>query len=152
MKDIAICEFAYKAKGWRNPRILRAMRSVKEYVQVEYLGKKQVIPIHQYVCFTSILNLDAIQLHELYKQRSTSETWIEQVKRQAMVGETLTDDFWANDILWQLSAFAYNLSVMMRQKKDKFKRQEHFTLLNLSCRTTYLVFARKHQLLRYSRF
>jgi hypothetical protein len=26
----------------------------------------------------------------------------------------------------------------MRQKKNKFKRLEHFTLLNLSCRTTYL--------------
>ncbi len=36
-----------------------------------------------------------------------------------------TDDFWANDILWQLSVFAYNISVMMRQKKEKYKRQEH---------------------------
>ena len=26
--------------------------------------------------------------------------WIEQVKGQAMAGATLTDDFWANDILW----------------------------------------------------
>jgi hypothetical protein len=45
--------------------------------------------------------LDAIQLHELYKQRSTIETWIEQVKGQAMAGATLTYDFWPNDILWQ---------------------------------------------------
>jgi len=44
-----------------------------------------------------------------------------------MAGAALTDDFWANDILWQLSAFAYNLSVMMRQKKNRFKRQEHRT-------------------------
>lgn len=40
-KDIAICEFAYKANGWSKPRVLKAMRSVKEYVQVEYLGEKQ---------------------------------------------------------------------------------------------------------------
>jgi len=39
-------------------------------------------------------------LHELYKQRSTSETWIEQVKGHTMAGNTLTDDYWANDILW----------------------------------------------------
>ncbi len=31
----------------------------------------------------------------------------------------------ANDILWQLSILAYNISVMTRQKKDKFKRQKH---------------------------
>jgi len=48
-----------------------------------------------------------------------------------MTGSTLPDDFWANDILWQLNVFAYNISAMMRQKKSKFKKQEHFTLLNL---------------------
>ncbi|MCD6354935.1 MAG: IS1380 family transposase [Prolixibacteraceae bacterium] len=101
-KDVAICEFAYKANSWVKPRVLKAMRSVKEYVQVEYLGEKQIVPVYQYVCYASNLDLDAIGLHELYKQRSTSETWIEQVKGQTMAGATLTDNFWANDILWQL--------------------------------------------------
>lgn len=43
---------------------------------------------------------------------------------------TLTDDFWANDILWQLSVLAYNLSIMMRQKDDQLHRQEHRTFRN----------------------
>ena len=129
-EDVAICEFNYKATGWSKPRVLKAMRSVKEYVQVEYLGEKQIVPVYQYVCYASNLDLDAVQLQELYKQRSTSETWIEQVKGQAMAGATLTDDFWANDILWQLSVFAYNLSVMMRQSKSKFRRQEHRTFID----------------------
>jgi len=129
-EDIAICEFTHKANGWSKPRILKAMRSIKEYVQVEYLGERYIVPVYQYVCYISSYDMDAIQLHELYKQRSTSETWIEQVKGQAMAGATLTNDFWANDILWQLSVFAYNLSVMMRQKKSKFKRQEHQTFID----------------------
>lgn len=149
-KDIAICEFAYKAKGWGKPRVLKAMRSVKEYVQVEYLGEKQIVPVYQYVCYARNYDPDAVGLHDLYKQRSTSEfcderdqyktcfdwrakkqnlqseTWIEQVKGHVMAGSTLTDDFRANDILlWQLNVFAYNLSVMMRQKRSKFKQQEH---------------------------
>jgi hypothetical protein len=74
--------------------------------------------------------MDAVPLHENYKQRSTNETCIEQVKGQTMAGATLTNDFWANDILWQLSVFAYNLSVMMRQKKNKFRRQEHYTFID----------------------
>ena len=106
------------------------MRSVKEFVQVEYRGEKQIVSVYQYVCYTSKVNLDATQLHELYKQRSTSDTWIEQVKGHVMAGETLTDDFWANDILWQLSEFAYNISVMMRQKKNRFKQQEHRTCID----------------------
>jgi hypothetical protein len=128
--DVAICEFTYKANGWSKPRVLKAMRSVKEYVQVEYLGEKQIVPVYQYVCYASNYDMDALGLHELYKQRSTSETWIEQVKGHTMAGTTLTDNFWANDILWQLNVLAYNLSVMMRQKKSKFKRQEHRTFID----------------------
>ncbi|HZK96982.1 MAG TPA: transposase [Prolixibacteraceae bacterium] len=80
-KDVAICEFTYKANSWSKTRVLKAMRSVKEYVQVEYLGEKQIVPVYQYVCYASNYDMDAFGLHELYKQCSTSETWIEQVKR-----------------------------------------------------------------------
>lgn len=108
-KDIAICEFAYKASGWSKIRVLKAMRSVKEYVQVEYLGEKQLVSVYQYVRYASNLDLNAAELHELYKQRSTSETWIEQVKGHAKAGSTLTGNFWANDIFWQLNVLVYNL-------------------------------------------
>ncbi len=40
--------------------------------------------------------------YEIYKQRSISETQIEQVKGHVIAGATLPGDFWANDILWQL--------------------------------------------------
>jgi hypothetical protein len=129
-KEVSICEFTYKANGWKKTRVLKAMRNVKEYAQVEYFGQKQIVPVYQYVCYICSYDMDAVRLHELYKQRSTSKTWIEQVKGQVMAGSTLTDDFWANDILWQLSIFAYNLSVMMRQKKNKFKQQEHQTFID----------------------
>jgi len=33
---------------------------------------------------------------------------------KAIAGATLTDNFRANDILWQLSVFAYNISVQAR--------------------------------------
>tara|TARA_B100000749_G_C18396761_1_gene452773 strand:+ start:564 stop:1142 length:579 start_codon:yes stop_codon:yes gene_type:complete len=128
--DVAICEFIYQAGSWQHSRILKAMRTVKEYVEVSYLGEIKTVPVYQYVCYVSSYDVDAIELHELYKQRSTSETWIEQVKGHTMAGNTLTDDFWANDILWQLSVFAYNISVMMRQKKDKYKRQEHRSFID----------------------
>ena len=31
-EDVAIYEFFHKANGWSKPRILKAMRSVKEYI------------------------------------------------------------------------------------------------------------------------
>ena len=102
VKDVAICEFNYKAKSWEQPRVLKVMQTVKEYVEISYLGEKTIVPVYQYVCYASSYYMDAMELHELYKQRSTSETWIEQVKGHTMAGSTLTNDFWANDILWQL--------------------------------------------------
>lgn len=99
-KNVAICEFSYRAKSWQGPRVLKVMRSVKEYVEVTYLVEKQIVPVYQYVCYASSYDMNDMELHELYKQRSTSETWIEQVKGHTMAENTLTDDFRANDILW----------------------------------------------------
>lgn len=127
--DIAICEFKYKAASWEKTRTLKAIRTVKEYVETDFFGIRKIIPVYQYACYVSTYELNAAKLHENYKQRSTSETWIEQVKGQAMAGATLTDAFWANDILWQLGVFAYNISVMMRNKNKKFSRQEHLTFV-----------------------
>ena len=128
--DIAICEFKHKAVSWKKARVLKAIRTVKEYVETDFFGIRKLVPVYQYACYVSSYeNLNATELHENYKQRSTSETWIEQVKTQAMAGATLTDGFWANDILWQLGVLAYNISVMMRSKNGKFKRQEHRTFI-----------------------
>ena len=77
--DVAICEFSYKAKHWQRSRVLKAMRTVKEYVEVSYLGEKKTVLVYQYVCYASSYDVDAVELHDLYKQRSTSETWIEPV-------------------------------------------------------------------------
>ena len=115
-RDVAICEFSYQAKSWQHSRILKAMRTVKEYVEVSYLGEIKTVPVYQYVYYVSSYDVDAVKLHELYKQRSTSETWIEQVKGHTMAGSTLTDDFWANDILWQLRVHEIIKSGFQKEK------------------------------------
>ncbi len=128
--DEWVCHFTYKAKGWSKPRTLKAIRTVTKEVELSYLGQSHKVQEYEHACYISSLEYDAHHLHKTYKQRSTSETWIEQVKNHTMAGSTLTDNFWANDILWQLSVFAYNLSVMVRTGKKKFLKQEHRTFAN----------------------
>ncbi len=118
--DEWVCHFTYKAKGWSKPRTLKAIRTVTKEVELSYLGQSHKVQEYEHACYISSLEYDAHHLHKIYKQRSTSETWIEQVKNHTMAGSTLTDNFWANDILWQLSVFAYNLSVMVRTGKRSF--------------------------------
>jgi hypothetical protein len=128
--EIAVCEFGYRAKGWGRTRTLKAVRTVKEYVEVPFLGGTQTVPVYRYACYIGTYDMDAAGLHEIYRQRSTSETWIEQVKGHTMAGGTVTQDFWANDILWQLAVLAYNISVMVRGKRERFMRQEYRTFMD----------------------
>ena len=129
VKDVWVCEFYYTTKSWNGKmRKFKAVKSIKKYVKKDFFGKKELIPIYQYACYvSSFQNKNAMELHKIYKQRSTSETWIEEIKSQFLAGKTLTDDFWANDILWQLNCFAYNISVLMRTKHKRLRRQEHKT-------------------------
>jgi len=124
---LATCKFKYRAKDWTKNRELVAIRTRTDWVEVECLGETQLFPTYEYACYCSNLPLDTCELHKCYQARATSETWIEQVKSQLQAGATLTDNFHANDILWQLCVFAYNCSVTMRGKKKKIWREEHAT-------------------------
>lgn len=124
------CEFSHQCQNWQKPRQFKAVRRVKTYEEKDFFGKTEMVPVYQYACYCTNQKMSAWSAHECYKQRSTSENWIEQVKNQLLAGMTLTNDFWANDILWQLGVLAYNLSVMVRQSKDQLVRQEHSTFRN----------------------
>lgn len=125
--NLTICKFQYKGTDWKKSRPIYCILSTTEWMEVDFMGQKQLAPCYEYTCYCSNLPGNALELHEIYKQRATCETWIEQVKSQLLAGTTLTDDFHANDMLWQLSVPAYNLSVMMRRPSKKNWQQEHAT-------------------------
>lgn len=128
--NVWVCEFSHQCQKWEKPRPFKAVRRIAKYKKNTFFGKTEWVPVYQYACYCTNMNLDAWAAHECYKQRSTSENWIEQVKNHLLAGMTLTNDFWANDILWQLSVLAYNLSVMVRQHDSQLHRQEHNTFRN----------------------
>jgi len=125
--NIACCQFSYQTKDWKKARTFKAVRVVTKWLEVEFLGETQLAPQYEYACYCSNLAEEPWSLHQLYNQRATSENWIEQVKNQLLAGATITDNFHANDMLWQLSIFAYNLSVIMRTTIKTIWRQEHAT-------------------------
>ena len=122
----AVCEFEYKAHGWSKKRKMYGVRIVKKYVEREYFGTIELVPDYEYFCYCSNLKgLSSIDIHKLYGGRAECENWIENTKNQLCAGKTITDNFHVNDILWQLSVLAYNLSVIMRYESDfKTWRQE----------------------------
>jgi hypothetical protein len=87
--------------------------------------------MYVYSCFCSNVNESSKSIYKRYKERSTSETWIEEVKSQAMAGSTLTNSFHANEILWILSCMAYNIGGMVRSKAKGKDTREHKTFKDL---------------------
>jgi len=115
----SVCDFEYQAQGWSKTRKMYAVRIVKEYVEKEFFGKIESIPVYEYFCYcTNLKRLKAINIHSLYGARAESENWIENTKNQLCAGQTITNNFHVNDILWQLSVISYNISVLMRYDSD----------------------------------
>jgi len=122
----AVCTFEYQAHGWVRARKLYAVKIVKEWVEKDFFGKVERIPIYEYFCYcTNLKGLSCVKIHALYGERAESENWIENTKNQLCAGQTVTNDFHVNDMLWQLSVMAYNISVLMRYDADyKVWKQE----------------------------
>ena len=123
------CKFTHGCGNWQKERTFYGVRVLREHVQKEYFGEIELIPVYDYFCYCSNLKgLDAIKIHRLYGERSESENWIEQAKNSLCGGRTITRDFWVNDMLWQLSQLAYNISIMIRYDTDFWAWcQEHTT-------------------------
>ena len=103
-----------------------AIRIVKEFIEKDFFGRIELIPSYEYLCYcTNLKGLSPAEIHTLYGQRAECENWIENAKNQLCAGQTTTNDFHVNDILWQLAVMAYNISVLMRYDSDcKTWRQE----------------------------
>ena len=106
-------------------RTLRAIRLTK-FLGVGKMGEQ--IVDYEYFCYcTNVIGKSIMEIHRLYGKRAECENWIEQVKNHLLAGKTLVDDFWSNDIFWQLSVLAYNISIKIRAKVKKIWQQEYNT-------------------------
>lgn len=125
------CSFMHQCGNWEISRQFYAVRKIDKYEEKDFLGKTILIPVYVYSCFCSNLHETPKSIYKRYRERSTSETWIEEVKSQAMAGSTLTNSYHANEILWTLSCMAYNIGVMARSKAKGKDTREHKSFKDL---------------------
>jgi Transposase DDE domain group 1 len=113
---LQICDFEYRPASWAKARHFSAVRILKEE---EKEGELFPAKKWEYFCYCTDIDDSPLQIHKLYGDRGTSENWIENVKNQMFAGQLLTNDFWANEMLWLSSVMAYNISVWMRKLCDE---------------------------------
>ena len=114
--DIEYCTFTHQCGAWDGPREFVGIRIVKE---VDTAGRLFPLYHYDYFCYCTSLEEAPIQIHRLYGDRGECENWIQAVKNQLGAGTTLTGQFWANDLLWQLGVLAYNLTIWLRRLTDR---------------------------------
>lgn len=145
---VSFSSFKHKPKTWKKARTFKVIRTQTGVEKYPFMGTIVEIPIYVYSCYIS--NYDkksAIELHDLYKQRAVSETWIEQVKSQLKAGKTLTESYEVNALLWQLSCFAYNLSKQFRAESPKIFREEHRSFLEWFIKVPGIVWTQDSEIL-----
>lgn len=125
------CQFKYKCGKWKKERQFYGVRKIERYEEKEFFEEKHNVPVYTYSCFCSTLKESPKSIYKQYRERSTSETWIEEVKSQARAGSTMTNNFYANEMLWLLSTMAYNIGVMARHRSRKQREKEHKTFSNI---------------------
>jgi hypothetical protein len=59
-----------------------------------------------------------MMIHDDYKLRANCENLIEEAKNQLALAHIHTDNFWANEILFQCSILAFNVVHWMRALSD----------------------------------
>ncbi len=123
--------FTHTCGTWKKSRIFYGVRKLDGYKEENRDGVTMMIPLYTYSCFCTNREATAKKVYKCYKERSTSETWIEEVKEQALAGKTLTNNFYANEILWIVNLMAYNIAVMARRKSRRHKTAEHKTFRDI---------------------
>jgi hypothetical protein len=117
----AYCTFTHRCAGWETSRSFVGIRLLTEVRREGLLFPKK---IYAYFCYCSTLAEAPLELHRLYGDRGECENWIQAVKNQLGAGTTLTGQFWANALLWQLGVLAYNLSIWLRRCTDRASWRE----------------------------
>ena len=127
-KNLSFCEFEYKCNKWDKPRKMIGFRRIKREEEINFFNSNEIIKYveYEYCALCTSLEDKAINIYRLYNKRGECENWIENLKHQFHGCHTITNNFWTNDIIWQLATLAYNISVSFRLNLGRnVWREEH---------------------------
>lgn len=124
-KNRYICEFGYRCKSWSKFRRIVGVKVKKDKLdnspkiisrngnQLQLFNELMVDEDsdknYYYFFYVTNLSSNSSEVHDLYGDRMTCETWIEESKNQVNLAGFHTNSFWANEILYQLTIISYNL-------------------------------------------
>ena len=116
--------FEYKCNKWSKARRFVAIRKIKS---IDDDGNLFPIEEYEYACYvTNIGQWSPMRVHKFYKERGTSENWIDEIKNQCAAGQFTKQSFWSSAFIFQLSILAYNLKIWLTWLTDEEAWREEF--------------------------
>jgi hypothetical protein len=119
-RGIWICDAEYKAYGWKKARriiIIRQDTKVRPKAtgkQIETLFEEYSDNHYRYSCYATNLNLPAIEVWHIYKNRAEAENRIKELKYDFGYDSFCLQDFFATEAAMNFAMFAYNLMSLFR--------------------------------------
>lgn len=117
---IEICETEYQSENWQNPRRIVVVRQ-KVDDRPDAVGKHlslfegtQFYYRYRYTAYVTNLELPAVEVWRLYRQRADSENRIKEIKEDFGFDSFNLKDFYATEAALTTAVIAYNLMAMFR--------------------------------------
>lgn len=136
-EGIQVSEFQYKAHGWKTSRRMITVRQEitrrpkatgKMLFTNEELGAR-----YRYSCFVTNLDLSAMQIWVLYRQRADAENRIKELKYDFALDSFCLNKFWATEAAFRSIIMAYNLMSLFRYTVLQTKTQTTLNTLRFNC-------------------
>ncbi|NUM71345.1 MAG: IS1380 family transposase [Ignavibacteriaceae bacterium] len=138
-KGLWVGEFQYKAGKWAIPRRCVVVRKDTE-VYPNAAGHllplfPEMIPdtLYRYSLMFTNLTLPALQVWNLYRERSDAENRIKELKNDFAVGGFSSDKFYATEAAFRMALVAYNIMALFRLVILKDKKSRRMATLYFKC-------------------
>lgn len=119
-EGIEICDTFYQSPQWKHPRRIVVVRQKKE-LREKAVGKtlrlfEDMYPYYQYryTAYVTNMNLSAVEVWRLYRQRADSENRIKEIKEDFGFDSFNLNKFWGTEAALTVALFAYNLMAIFR--------------------------------------
>jgi hypothetical protein len=110
VSEVAV--FHFRMGAWKKKRkfIVQRIRKSCAHLQEDLFG---YVP-YEYRIFVTTLAGDPAHLIDFYHKRGTAENYIKELKYDLHIGKLITNSFWANQAIFQLTLLCYNMLVWFK--------------------------------------
>jgi len=131
-EGIEVAEATYKAVRWSTERRMVIVRqSVQERPKAsgKRLGLFPEEDCYRYHCYITNLDLPAVQVWNMYRERAEAENRIKELKYDFGFGGLSVKGFYGTEAALSMAIMAYNLMSLFRQVVIRQKQQQRLSTL-----------------------